>query len=170
MPTLQKTLLCLLFTCALNAHAQGNVKVGTEQAQSQGKIQVKIQDAWARATHPGQKVGAVYMTLTSPQDATLVKVESDVTESVEIHSMSMQNGIMKMRMLETLQLTADKPYKLAPGGYHLMLFDLKKPLLAGEQLNLTLHFTDKRNGAFQQKSTVPVKSADEADDAHAHHH
>jgi copper(I)-binding protein len=160
----QTTLLCLLYSASMNTFAQANQAAKTDK--------VVIQDAWARATHPGQKVGAVYMTLTSPQDTTLVKVESDVTDSVEIHSMSMQNGVMKMRMLDKLPLAAEKPYKLAPGGYHLMLFDLKKPLLVEEQLNLILHFTDKHNVATQQKIKVPVKSGENADhnSGHEHHH
>lgn len=87
--------------------------------------------------------------------------------------MSMQNGVMKMRMLKELNLAGGKPYQLSPGGYHLMLFDLKKPLNAGERVNLTLHFKDQNNVAFQQTVTAPVKSsADEAPatDAHEHHH
>jgi copper(I)-binding protein len=156
-------LFALLYSTSFNTFAQATQAAKTNT--------VVIQDAWARATHPGQKVGAVYMTLTSAQDTTLVKIESDVTESVEIHSMSMQNGVMKMRMLDKLSLASEKPYKLAPGGYHLMLFDLKKPLLEGEQLNLILHFTDKHNVASQKKIKVPVKSADiNQDSGHEHHH
>lgn len=164
MNIFNNALLCLLTITVMPANAQGN--------NVARKNTVLVQDAWARATNPGQKVGAVYMTLTSPQDATLVKIESDISNSVEIHSMSMQNGIMKMRMLEKLPLTANKPYKLAPGGYHLMLFDLKKPLVAGEQLNLLLHFTDKNNIAFQQKSKILVKSGENSDhtSGHEHHH
>lgn len=164
MSLFQTILVCLLYSISMNTFAQGNQAAITNT--------VVIQDAWGRATHPGQKVGAVYMTLTSPQDATLVRIESDVTDSIEIHSMSMQNGVMKMRMLEKLDLTAGKPYKLAPGGYHLMLFDLKKPLMAGEKLSLILHFKGKNNVTFQQKSQVPVKSAEniDQDSGHEHHH
>jgi hypothetical protein len=71
---------------------------------------------------------------------TLVSIESSVTNSVEIHNMTMENGVMKMRMLEKLPLKAGKPYKLEPGGFHLMMFDLKKPLIVGEQVNFILHF------------------------------
>lgn len=164
MNIFKNTLLCLVAITAMQAYAQANNVARTST--------VLVQNAWARATNPGQKVGAVYMTLTSPQNATLVKIDSDISDSVEIHSMSMQNGIMKMRMLEKLPLTANKPYKLAPGGYHLMLFDLKKPLIAGEQLSLVLHFTDKNNIAFQQKSKILVKSGENADhtSGHEHHH
>jgi len=158
------SLLVLVFASAFTAPAQAAETV---------KNRVVISDAWVRTTNPGQEVGAAYMTLNSSEDATLVKIESDATKSIEIHSMSMQNGVMKMRMLDKLSLSTNKPYKLAPGGFHLMLFDLKKPLLEGEELNLTLSFKDKNNVMFYQKIKAPVRSmAVETGDveSHEHHH
>lgn len=102
--------------------------------------EINITDNWVRATAEGQDVGAAYMTITSASDTSLVKVESSASDSIEIHSMSMENGVMKMRMLEQLDLKAKTPNKLAPGGSHLMLFDLKKPLRADETVSFTLHF------------------------------
>lgn len=132
---------------------------------------VSIQNAWARPTNKGQQVGAAYMTLTSNQDVSLVKAVSDVTKSVEIHSMSMQKGVMKMRMLETLPLAAGKPYKLEPGGFHLMLFDLKKPLTEGEQVNFELTFKNKNGIEFKQKIKAAVRTAmDEAAKEGTHEH
>lgn len=143
---------------------------------SAGNI-VAVTDAWVRPTNPGQEVGAAYMTLSSSQDATLIRIESDVTDSIEIHNMSMQNGVMKMRMLNTLPLAAGKSYKLTPGGFHLMLFDLKKPLILGEQVNFVLYFKSKKKGAFKQNITASVQSqlenssgANTANDPHLHHH
>ena len=122
---------------------------------------VSISEAWVRPTNPGQEVGAAYMTFLSKQDLTLVSIESSVTDSVEIHNMTMENGVMKMRMLENLALKAGEPYKLAPGGFHLMLFDLKKPLTLGEQVRFTLHFksTAKSNTNIKnhQKSSLDYK-------------
>jgi len=123
---------------------------------------VKITDAWVRATNPGQDVGAAYMTLLSVKDTILKNVESDVTKSIEIHNMTMQNGIMKMRMMDTLPLTAGKPYKLAPGGFHLMLFDLQKPLAVGEHVTFVLNFKNKNKVEFKQSIKVRVQSAAEA--------
>jgi copper(I)-binding protein len=164
MPILRKIpmlLLCFMFT---GAYAQS-----ADVAQTKSRVTIK--DAWVRPTNPGQTVGAAYMTLTSAMDATLTKVESSASKSTEIHSMTMQNGVMKMRMVEKLTLTAGKPYKLAPGGYHLMLFDLKKPLQEGEQVSFTLFLTDKKNVEYQQNITVPVKSsADDESAGHDHHH
>ena len=121
---------------------------------------VAVLDAWARANAPGQTVGAAYMTLISAQDSTMVKVESDIAGTVQIHSMSMDNGVMKMRMLEELPLPAGKAEKLAPGGFHLMLFDLKKPLTAGESVKLTLTFRGNAGKVTQQVVTLPVKEGE----------
>ena len=135
---------------------------------------VSIENAWVRPTTAGQDVGAAYMTFVSTQDATLIHAESNVTKSVEIHSMTMQNGVMKMRMLETLPLMAGKPYKLEPGGFHLMLFDLKKPLTEGEQVNFELTFKSN-NVEFKQQVKALVKTpvSDETNNggsnSHEHH-
>ena len=121
---------------------------------------VVITEHWVRENAPGQSVGAAYMTLNSPQDSTLVNVETAVASSVEIHSMNMDNGVMKMRMLEALPLKAGKPEKLAAGGFHLMLFDLKTPLKAGENAVFKLSFKDNAGNITQQNVTLPIKAAD----------
>ena len=131
---------------------------------------VSIENAWVRPTNPGQDVGAAYMTFNSKQDVTLIRATSDVTASVEIHSMSMQNGVMKMRMLENLPIKAGKPYKLEPGGFHLMMFDLKKPLTAGQYINFELTFKSG-NTEFKQLIKAPIKTpADTENHDHSHHH
>jgi len=129
-------------------------------AGCKAKTGVEITDSWVRENAPGQSVGAAYMTLTSPQDSALVYAETPAAGSVEIHSMSMDNGVMKMRMLEELPLKAGKPERLAPGGFHLMLFDLKKPLKVGESTSFRLCFKDKAGNITEQNVTLPVKSAD----------
>jgi copper(I)-binding protein len=120
---------------------------------------VTIKDAWVRPMNPGQEVGAAYMTFLSAKDTTLISVESDVTKSVEIHNMSMENGVMKMRMMDTLPLIANKPYKLAPGGFHLMLFDLKKPLIIGDEVTFSMTFKSKNKSEFKQNIKVMVQSS-----------
>ncbi len=135
-----RIIVCLLFLAAANTRAE-----------------VMISDAWVRANAPGQSVGAAYMTLKSAQESQLFHVDSPAAGSVEIHSMSMTNGIMKMRSLETLPLQAGKAEKLAPGGFHLMLFDLKKPLKAGEKATFTLCFKDKTGKITQQDVILPIK-------------
>ena len=119
---------------------------------------VQISDNWVRATEDGQDVGAAYMTLTSNTDTTLTSVESSVSDSIEIHSMTMDNGVMKMRMLDELALKAGKPTELAPGGYHLMLFDLNKALKAGEEVSFTLHFKDAQGKETVVNVNSPIKA------------
>lgn len=103
-----------------------------------GAEAVRVVDAWARATVPGQKVAGVYMEILSPIDARLTGVSCHLARSAEIHSMKMENGTMKMRPLKSLDLPAGQTVRLAPGGMHVMLFDVERPLRAGEKLPVTL--------------------------------
>ncbi len=137
-----KLLIALALACAcLSAHAA-----------------VEITEAWARATPPGQEVGAAYMNLKSDQAARLVGASSPIADSIEIHEMSMKNGVMQMRMMQTMPLPAGKVVKLAPGGFHLMLFDLKTPLKAGESIEIELALKDAKGKIRKQKVSLPVKS------------
>lgn len=124
----------------------------------QSIAEVSISDAWVRENAPGQKVGAAYMTLKSSEKSKLVYVEAiSIAGAVEIHSMSMNNGIMKMRMLEELTLEANEPVSLKPGSFHLMMMDLKKPLKAGEEVTFRLCFKDNKDKITEQYITVPVR-------------
>lgn len=131
--------------------------IAEDQMQPQMQAQVQISQAWTRATAPGQQVGAAYMTLQSKTDMWLEKVESPVAGSVEIHSMTMKDGVMQMRMMEKLALKANQPEKLEPGSFHLMLFDLKKPLKVGESVDFTLHFKDSAGKDRVQQLVSPIK-------------
>lgn len=137
---------------------------------------VAIINPWIKATYPGQNISAGYMTLTSVNHVSLVKIESDVSDSVEIHTMKMENNVMKMRMLPSLELIAGKPYKLEPSSYHLMLFDLKKPLVDAQIVNLALTFKNKQGVEFKQSIKAVVRDAEKAKDVenshseHMHHH
>lgn len=122
------------------------------------KDSIEIKNQWVRASNDGQDVSAAYMTIVSNEDTSLIAIDSDVADVIEIHSMSMENGVMKMRMLDTLDLIAGKPTELSPGGFHLMLFDLKKPLTADNEAHFILHF---KNKAGQEKTisvTSPIKA------------
>jgi periplasmic copper chaperone A len=123
------------------------------------QAEVKMTDAWVRASNPGQSVAAAYVTLSSPQDVTLVYAETERAGTVEMHSMTMQNGVMKMRSMEELPVPAGKPVKLAPGGLHLMLFEFPTPFKVGEQVKFRLCFKDKQGKITDQFVTMPVKAA-----------
>lgn len=100
--------------------------------------EVTVKAPWARASVAGQKFSGAFMELTSSEDARLVAVTSPAAGLVEIHSMKMEDGIMKMRRIPVLELPAGKAVALAPGGYHIMLMDLKRPLAVGETVPLRL--------------------------------
>ena len=99
---------------------------------------VTVSDVWVRATVPGQDVTGAFMNITSTKNAKLVKVTSPAAGAVEIHTMSMKNGVMEMRQIESLPLPANQTVKLEPGAYHVMLFDLKHPFKARTKIPLTL--------------------------------
>ncbi len=102
---------------------------------------VSVKDAWVRPPPPGASVVGAYLTLEAKQATTLMQVKSPAAEAVEVHTMSMDNGVMQMRKLPSLPLEAGKPVKLAPGGFHLMLINLKKPLKAGDIVPFDLSFS-----------------------------
>ena len=99
---------------------------------------VEVTDAWARATMPGQSVAGVYLHVKSTLRGRIVGIKSGSAKTAEIHSMSQENGVMKMRKLDFLDLPAGETVALEPRGNHIMLFDIRKPLQAGERIKLTL--------------------------------
>jgi periplasmic copper chaperone A len=116
---------------------------------------VSILQPWARATKAGQKVSAAYMELETSESVTITKVESPVAKSVEVHSMTNDKGVMKMRKLDRLELPAGTSVKFAPGGLHLMLMGLTKPLKPGE--TVVIKFT--LQGAGKKESSLQVDAA-----------
>ncbi len=103
---------------------------------------MQVIEPWAKATVPGQKVGGVYMNIVARENLRLTAVKSPAAETAEVHQMKMENGMMRMRAVTSLELPAGKTVKLEPGGYHVMLFDLKQSLVAGQKLKLELTVED----------------------------
>ena len=114
--------------------------------------QVTVSDAWVRATVPQQQATGAFMQLQAARDTRLVSASSPLTPSVEVHEMAMEDGVMKMREVPAVELPAGKTVELKPGGYHVMLMDLKQPVTEGETVPLTLVFED-RDG---KRETVTV--------------
>lgn len=117
-----------------------------------------IKNAWVRATVPGQPVAAAYMDITSQQSATVIKVETPKAAKAEIHSMKMENGVMRMSEVPSLPLPAKETVKLTPGGYHLMLMGLKEPLKPGDQVPIRLTVKDAHNKERQVSVDAPIKN------------
>ncbi|HUG23094.1 copper chaperone PCu(A)C [Piscinibacter sp.] len=102
---------------------------------------IEIGHPYARATATGQPTGGAYLTLTNkgPADR-LLSVSANVGERVELHSMTMEGDVMRMRQVDTIDLAAGKTVELKPGGLHIMLLGLKAPLNAGDTFPMTLTF------------------------------
>jgi copper(I)-binding protein len=105
--------------------------------------QVTVNAAWVRATVPGQTIAGAYLRITSASTAYLVGGSSPAAKAVELHQMSLENNVMKMRPLARLELPAGAAVELKPGGYHLMLIDVTHLLVAGERVPLKLMVEDK---------------------------
>lgn len=99
---------------------------------------VKVEHAWMRATAPGQEVAGAFMDITSATDASLVGVSTPAAGTAQLHTMNMDGGVMEMREMKEIALPAHKTVKLAPGGLHIMLFDLKQAMKPGDVIPVTL--------------------------------
>jgi len=117
---------------------------------------VKVEDAWVRGTVATQKATGAFMRLTPSANARLVEARSPVAGVVEIHEMAMEKDVMRMRQIPGLDLAAGRTMELKPGGYHVMLMDLKQQLKGGEQVPITLVFEDAAKKRFTQDIKAPV--------------
>ena len=133
-----KRLISML--AALTLLAAGNSAVLADEVKAGDLV---ISQAWSRATPGGAKVAGAYLTIANKGSTAdrLVSGSADVAGHVEIHEMAMEGGVMKMRALEKgLAIEPGKTVKLAPGGYHVMLMDLKSPLKQGDKVPVNLQF------------------------------
>ena len=135
--------------------------------------QTTVKDPWVRGTVAQQKATGMFGHLTSAGGGKLVSASSPVAGVVEIHEMSMDGGVMKMRAMPGLELPAGKAVELKPGGYHVMLMDLKQQLKAGDTVPLTLVVEGKDGKKETVEVKAPVKplsaTAPKADDGHGAH-
>ncbi len=159
----QITTLALSACVGVAAHAQN--------------VSVTVADAWARATVQGQKATGAFMKITAKDNAKLVAVSSPAAGVAEIHEMRMEKDVMKMAALPNgLELPAGKAVELKPGGYHVMLMDLKAPLAKDSTVALTLTFQDAKGVKSTQELKVPVTAQPPAmhgkgdGPAHSHGH
>lgn len=130
---------------------------------------VNITDVWSRATAPGQQVAGVYFDIESKRGAKLVGVQTSLTDRAELHIMSMDDGVMRMRRIESVDLPAGETVKFKPGGYHVMLLDLKQPLEAGGKFALTLLVEDNKQEVTRYLVTAHVRNLDGSKPEQHHH-
>ena len=119
---------------------------------------VQVSGAWVRDTMPGQSVGAAYMRMRSREDVTLIGVTSTVSRTAELHQMSMKGDLMQMREVKALKVSSGKETALDPGGTHVMLIDLRRPMRAGDALILKLTFRRANGSTFVLPVSARVKS------------
>jgi periplasmic copper chaperone A len=125
---LSALLLIMLVVAPAITTAQGNA--------------IQIENAWSRAAMQG-RIGVVYLTISDHGAADrLTGVSSPVAEKAELHESFSEGGVSKMRPVASLAVDKDKPVVLAPGGYHIMLIDLKRPLNQGDAFPVTLTFAN----------------------------
>lgn len=151
---MKKTILALaMFAASLPAAAAG----------------ISVTDVWARATMPGQKVSGAYMKIQSDADARLVAASSSAVPRVEVHEMKMDGDVMRMREVQAIDLPKGKTVSLEPGGYHIMLMNLKKPIVVGEAIPLML--TIESGGKKQTvEVTAEARAPGTAPMPQGHHH
>ena len=138
---MKKHLLALLAVAAFAAHAQTTVK-----------------DPWVRGTVAGQKATGMFGQVTSTTGGKLVAASSPMAGVVEIHEMAMDGNVMKMRAVSGLELPAGKAVDLKPGGYHVMLMDLKQDLKPGDAVPVTLVIEGPGGKRESVEIKAPVKA------------
>ena len=142
---------------------------GTLQAQT-----IEIKDAWVRVAVPGQSATGAFMKITARENSKLLSVSSPLAGVAEVHEMKMEGDSMKRRAVPGgLDLPAGKTVALTPGGYHVMLMDLKAALPKDSTLSLTLVFKDANGIESKVELKVPVAAVAPAgsgshDAAHKH--
>ena len=132
------------------------IAAGSAIAQSAA---IKVEGAWARASVPGQMGTGAFMKLTAKDGAKLVGASSPAAGVTEVHEMKMEGDVMKMRAIPGLDLPAGKAVELKPGGYHVMLMDLKAALPKDSTVPLTLVFKDAKGVESKVEVKAPVATA-----------
>ena len=156
---MKKITTALLLATALStftAHAQ----------KSAAEPSLKVFDVWAKTTVPGGSVSAAYMHIKSGKPLKLIKVETPLTNMAELHDMKMKDGVMEMKAVDAINIPANKLIDLKPGGLHIMLIKVNKPINKGDDVPLTLTFENEAKKTF----TVDVKAKGQEKDSHSHKH
>ena len=128
--------------------------------------QVEVKDAWVRATVKQQKSTGAFMRLTAAQSARVVQITSPVAGVAEIHEMSMVGDMMRMRPVPALDLPAGQTVELKPGGFHLMLLDLKQTIKEGDVVPITLVIEGKDGKRTSVDLKLPVRPITAAHGSH----
>lgn len=122
-------------------HALFSAALALAAANSHAQTAVKVESPWARPTVQGQAAGGGFLRIVGgPANDKLVSASADIAGRVELHSMSMDGNVMRMRQVDSIDIPAGKTVELKPGGLHVMFMDIKTPLKTGASFPLTLKF------------------------------
>ena len=152
-PSLRALACAALFITAASAHAQ-----------------VTVKDPWVRGTVAGQKATGAFLQLTTTEPVRLVEARSGAAKIVEIHEMRMEGDRMMMQAVPGLDLVPGKTLELKPGGYHVMLIDVVKPLNAGDKVPLTLVLEGKDKKRIQVDVSAEVRALNARPAMQQHQH
>jgi len=150
---MQRTLLSLLLALTLAAPALAD--------------SVKVDNAWVRATAPGQKVAGGFMNLTADADMVLLGGSSPVSKTLELHIMKMDGGVMEMRQVKEIALPKGQTVSLEPGGLHVMFIGLKGQIREGQKVPMTLLV--KGTDGKEQNLVLEAVARKSGGMGHAHH-
>lgn len=125
-------------------------------ALGQAQQPPKVENAWVRSSVSGQQGTGAFMKITAAQATQLVGVQTPVAGVAQVHEMKLEGDVMRMRAVPKLDLPAGRTVELKPGGYHLMLQELKQPLVQGSTVPLTLLFRDAEGVQSKLELKVPV--------------
>ncbi|GAA5215871.1 copper chaperone PCu(A)C [Corallincola platygyrae] len=128
--------------------------------------QINVVNPYVRALPPGVPTSAAFMEIENPTDQPLVLVgaQTDIAGKAELHNHVSEGGVMKMRQVDEIEIPAKGKVALKPGGYHIMLFNLTASPKVGDEIAVTLLFSD------QTTKTVKAKVKDLRKQDHHHHH
>jgi len=167
--------LLAIYACSLVSVASELSGQETEQVKN---TPISVEGAYIRSSIPGTTITSSYMKIENKGEktVTLLGASSKISPQIEIHQHSMVDGMMRMRQVDSIDITAKQRIVLQPSGLHLMLFDIKKPLQEQQKVELILNFSNKPPVIIQVPVYSPLqeKRAQETGAhftiEHTHHH
>lgn len=134
------------------------------------QAEITVEKPYVRAVPPGQMNSAAFMQLNNSgsEQVSLISASSSIAKNVELHNHINEEGVMKMRQVDKVNISANGTASLQPGGYHIMLIGLNQDLTEGQEIDLKLQFSDKS----EQVLTIPVQKVMTGmkNHSHGHHH
>lgn len=152
-----------------NALVSGLLGLSLLGLSLQAQAQTSVEDAWVRATVPGQPATGAFMHITSTTDSKLVGVSSPVAKTVQIHQMSMKGDVMNMQQVHSVELPAGKTVVFDSNGYHVMFMGLAAQVKEGDQVPVTLTVQDDKGARQSIEVQAPARALTAQDHSHSGH-